>query len=137
MGKLGSSARPSRPLSQKLCTLVRRSAKIVGVVSERLSKTLIKPLFSATKTRPSLENLTVVGWVRPLITVDSVKPEGSVDAASAATGGSKAKRIAAKATAAAKAANTPKDREVSLRLSSDDIGPLQLQPDESSVHILV
>ena len=60
-----------------------------------------------------------------------------MDAASAATGGSKAKRIAAKATAAAKAANTPKDREVSLRLSSDDIGPLRLQPTESSVHILV
>ncbi len=30
-----------------------RSAKMVGVVSVRLSKTLMRPLFSATKTRPS------------------------------------------------------------------------------------
>ena len=62
------------PRSQKLWTLVRRSAKVVGVVSLRLSKTLIRPLFSATKTRPSDANSTWVGFVSPLKTTFSWKP---------------------------------------------------------------
>ena len=65
VGKFGASARPSSPRSQKLWTWVRRSANTVGVVSDRLSKTLMSPLFSATKTRPSGENRTAVGWVSP------------------------------------------------------------------------
>ena len=48
-----------------------------GVVSERPLKTLIKPLFSATNTRPSGENRTAVGAFRPLNTVASVKPFGN------------------------------------------------------------
>src|SRR5215203_6965899 len=68
---------PSSPRSQKLCTCVRRSAKVVGVVSENDEKTLISPLFSATKTRPSAEKRTTVGFVRPLNAVVSTKPLGS------------------------------------------------------------
>src|SRR5215218_8168285 len=48
VGKLGASARPSRPRSHWLCTLTDRSANRVGVVSARPSKTLIRPPFSAT-----------------------------------------------------------------------------------------
>ena len=62
-GSSGASAMPSSPRSQKLWTFVRRSANTVGVVSERLSKTLISPLFSATKTRPSEAKRTTVGFV--------------------------------------------------------------------------
>jgi hypothetical protein len=40
------------PRSAKLWVSVRRSANTVGVVSSRLSKTLMRPLFSATNTRP-------------------------------------------------------------------------------------
>ena len=70
-GSSGASAMPSSPRSQKLWTLALRSAKIVGVGSDRLSKTLIRPLFSATKTRPSDANSTDVGLVRPVKTVVS------------------------------------------------------------------
>src|SRR5919106_3800566 len=77
MGKDGSSAIPSSPRSQELCTLVRRSAKTVGSVSERLSKSLMMPLFSATNTRPSGENSTTVGYSRPSKTTESWKPGGS------------------------------------------------------------
>ena len=79
-GSSGSSARPRRPRSQKLWTLVRRSAKIVGVGSVRSSKTLMRPLFSATNTRPSLANRTAVGCSSPAKTTDSSKPLGSVTA---------------------------------------------------------
>jgi hypothetical protein len=57
-----------------------RSAKTVGVVSVRLSKTLIRPLFSATKTRPSEANRMAVGFVSPLKTTLSWKLAGRVDA---------------------------------------------------------
>ena len=63
--------------------LVRRSAKTVGVVSVRLSNTLMMPLFSATKTRPSGAKCTEVGFVRPLMAVDSKKP-GAARASSVA-----------------------------------------------------
>ena len=56
-GKLGCSARPSRPRSQPLKTFVRRSATVVAVVSEKPSKTLTRPLFSATNTLPSEREL--------------------------------------------------------------------------------
>ena len=52
---------PSRPRSQKSCTFVRMSTNVSGVVSVRLSKTLMIPRFSATNTRPSPANLTTVG----------------------------------------------------------------------------
>ena len=80
MGKFGASAMPSRPRSQKLCTLALRSAKTSGVVSVSESNTLITPRFSATKTRPSLLNRTTVGLVKPLKTVDSWNPAGRVAA---------------------------------------------------------
>ena len=72
---------PSSPRSQKLWTWVRRSANVVGVVSESDEKTLISPLFSATKTRPSAAKRTTVGLVRPLNEVVSANPAGSVLAA--------------------------------------------------------
>ena len=60
---------------------VLKSAQIVGVGSARLSNTLIRPAFSATKTRPSGAKLIAVGSVRPLQTTDSVKPGGAAAAA--------------------------------------------------------
>src|SRR5439155_23442463 len=62
-----------------------RSAKVVGVVSETLSNTLISPLFSATNTRPSGANLNEVACASGPTTVDSLKFGGSV-VACAATG---------------------------------------------------
>src|SRR5690242_1049402 len=38
----------------------------------------MRPLFSAIKTRPSLANRIAVGFVRPVNTVVSTKPEGTV-----------------------------------------------------------
>ena len=76
-GKFGSSASPSRPRSQKLCTWVRKSANTVGVASFRFENTFTMPLFSATKTRPSLANRTAVGCVSPLNTISSWKPLGT------------------------------------------------------------
>ena len=75
-GKSGSSASPSSPRSQKLCTWVRRSAKTSGCVSDSESNTLISPLFSATKTRPSEAKRTAVGLVSPENTVRSENPCG-------------------------------------------------------------
>jgi hypothetical protein len=57
-----------------LCTFVRRSAKVVGVVSLGPSKTTISPLFSATKTRPSREKRIDVGSGTPEKAVVSWKP---------------------------------------------------------------
>jgi ribosomal protein S7 len=50
------------------------------VVAERLAKTLMRPLFSATKTRPSGEKRTAVGNVNPEKTTDSENPAGKVAA---------------------------------------------------------
>ena len=75
-GKFGSSASPSSPRSQKLWTLVRRSANTSRLVSDERSKTLIIPLFSATKTRPSGAKRTAVGLVSPENTVRSENPGG-------------------------------------------------------------
>ena len=52
----------------------RRSAKTVGVVADTLAKTLMSPLFSATKTRPSAANWKAVGWTSPPKTSASWKP---------------------------------------------------------------
>ena len=41
------------------------------MLSVRLSKTLILPPFSATKTRPSAANSIAEGFVSPVKTVDS------------------------------------------------------------------
>ena len=62
----------------------RRSANIVGVVSERLSKTLISPPFSATKTLPSGAKRKFVGFVRPEKTIVSEKPAGRLEGVAAA-----------------------------------------------------
>ena len=48
--------------------------------ADRLAKTLMSPLFSATKTRPSGEKRTAVGCVSPESTVDSENPAGNVAA---------------------------------------------------------
>ena len=72
--KLGSTARPSSPRSQKLCVCVRRSATTVNVFVEMFGKSLMSPLFSATITRPSGRKRTVVGLVSPLKTTVSEKP---------------------------------------------------------------
>jgi hypothetical protein len=53
---------------------------MVGVVAERVAKTFMKPLFSATKTRPSGEKRTAVGSVNPERTTDSENPAGKVAA---------------------------------------------------------
>jgi hypothetical protein len=55
---------------------------MVGEVSDRLAKTLMSPLFSATKTRVSGagEKRTAVGFVSPENTVDSENPAGKVAA---------------------------------------------------------
>jgi hypothetical protein len=50
------------------------------MVVERLAKTLMSPLFSVTKTRPSGEKRTAVGWVSPENTMDSENPAGKVAA---------------------------------------------------------
>jgi hypothetical protein len=63
-----------------LWTFTRRSAKIVGVVAVRLANTLITPLFSATKTRPSGEKRIEVGLSRPEKTTVSWKPLGTAAA---------------------------------------------------------
>ena len=47
------------------------------MVSNRLSKILIRPPFSATNTRPSGEKRTDVGSVSPLKTISSWKPGGN------------------------------------------------------------
>ena len=78
-GKPGGRAIPSNPRSQKLWTWVRRSAKTVGVVSERLSKTLISPLFSPTKIRPSEANWMTIGFTSPLNTTLSTNPVGTLN----------------------------------------------------------
>ena len=49
---------------------------MTGVVSVRLSKTLIVPRFSATKIRPSGENWMTDGWTSPLRAAWSWKPVG-------------------------------------------------------------
>jgi hypothetical protein len=59
--------------------LVDRSAKVSGLVSLRLWKTLMTPFFWPTKTRPSAANWTTVGLVNPVSTTESVKPVGRVD----------------------------------------------------------
>ncbi len=53
---------------------MRRSAKTVGVVAERLLNTLMRPLFSATKTRPSDAKRTAVGLTSPLSATVSWNP---------------------------------------------------------------
>jgi hypothetical protein len=52
----------------------------VGVVAERLAKTLMSPLFSVTKTLPSGEKWTEVGPTNPEKTTDSENPAGKVAA---------------------------------------------------------
>src|SRR4051794_4929423 len=57
----------------------------------------MRPLFSATNTRPSGAKRTAVGWLSPLNTVVSAKPEGSVTAAAPA-GASIVARTSSEAT---------------------------------------
>ncbi len=72
IGKFGSSAMPEQARGPRSCGPSspgrrRRSASC----PTRLSKTLIRPLFSATNTRPSGAKRTTVGLVRPLKAVVS------------------------------------------------------------------
>jgi hypothetical protein len=53
---------------------VRRSAKVVGVVSARPWKSLMRPFFSATNTRPSGAKASDVGRSSPSIAASSWKP---------------------------------------------------------------
>ena len=95
--RLGSSASPSRPRSQKLWTFVVRPLNTVGVGSARLSKTLIVPLFSATKTRPSAANRIAVGLTRPDQTVVSWNPAGMAASTAGSVAGSwRAARVLAR-----------------------------------------
>ena len=64
---------------------------MAGDVSVSESNTLMTPRFSATNTRPSLAKRTAVGFVRPLMTTDSLKPAGRV--AACATAGAVRARI--------------------------------------------
>ena len=50
------------------------------MVSARFSYTLMTPLFSATKIRPSAANSMLIGFVSPLKTMDSANPDGSASA---------------------------------------------------------
>ena len=65
---------------------MRRSATTVGVVAESDENTLMRPLFSATNTRPSGEKRIAVGLVRPLNWVVSVNPAGTAAEAVASPG---------------------------------------------------
>ena len=82
---------------------------MVGVGSESPSKTFIRPLFSATKTRPSLENSTFVGLDRSSNTTLSRNPGESVGAASTEVESSE---TVAMTTANDNVANTPNIRGV-------------------------
>ena len=104
-GKSGCSAIPSSPRSQKLCTCVRRSAKVVGVVSCSDENTLIRPLFSAMNTRPSGAKRITVGFVSPLKATLSLNPAGNV--AAPADAGTQA---------AMTAASTAAERQRDIRL---------------------
>src|SRR5256885_5361959 len=99
LGNDGSSAIPVKPRSPLLRTLVRRSANTVGCVSDRLLKTLMRPLCSATNTRPSGAKSTTVGAVRSWKTTVSWKPEGG-------GGGGAGKHAASSADAPTSAATT-------------------------------
>jgi hypothetical protein len=79
---------------------VRRSANTVGVVALRLLYTMMRPLFSATNTRPSGEKRTATGLIRPLSATVSWKPEGTAGAA-----GALAESASGSTTAAASASN--------------------------------
>ena len=57
-----------QPPIPEVVHVVAQVGEDVGVVSDRLSNTLMRPLFSATNTRPSLANLTAVGCVSPVKT---------------------------------------------------------------------
>ena len=72
-------------------SVVLRSVKSDGVVSKTLSKTLMTPLFSATKTRPSEAKRTTVGLVSPLKTVVSSNPAGGAASALLGSGGDRAR----------------------------------------------
>ena len=85
-GYSGSTASPSMPRSHALWTFVTRLANSVGVSSSRLSKTRIRPLFSATKTAPFGANAIALGRVRPSHMSSSLKPSGIVGPAAATSG---------------------------------------------------
>jgi len=68
---------PEEPAVPVVVDSLRTSATTVGVVADRLGKTLRRPLFSATKTRPSGANRTLVGNVKPWNATVSEKPTGT------------------------------------------------------------
>src|SRR3954468_10171044 len=121
--KFGSSARPRSPRSQKSWTFVRRSARTVGVVSVRLSKTFTRPLFSATTTRPSGAKRTAVGAVSPLNATDSVKPAGTAAASTSsavAAGSREASNALARGSACAGTAMSKNAKRAATSVARPD-----------------
>src|SRR5262245_31217527 len=79
VGNAGSSAIPMRPRLPESLTCVTRSAKTTGEVSFTPAKTLMSPLFSATKIRPSDANYVTVGLTSPASATDSENPTAPVE----------------------------------------------------------
>ncbi|WP_238547440.1 hypothetical protein [Actinoplanes friuliensis] len=61
---------------------------------------MIRPAFSATKTRPSGANSTFIGWSRPVSTICSRNPEGNTAAAAGVADSITKNEAAIKAAAA-------------------------------------
>ena len=78
--KPGSTARPSRPRSQKSWTCGCRSTTWVGVGSAGESNTLTMPPFSPTNTLPPGAKAIAVGRVSPDQTATSENPLGTAAA---------------------------------------------------------
>src|SRR6478672_4196826 len=103
-GKFGSRVKPSSPESPKSYTFSRRSATVTGGAPGLLRlNSLIVPLLSPMKTRPSVEIAKAVGRPRPDSTVWSKNPGGSVPAA--ASRGAADPPVASAASATSSAAN--------------------------------
>ena len=112
VGNVGLRVIPRRPRSQKLWTFVRRSATTAwrrgGNADEN---TLMRPLFSATKTRPSGEKRIAVGLVRPLDLAVSVNP-----------GGTAAEAVASPGRAGLAGSSAPTSASAAITLTADDDG---------------
>src|SRR6188472_4546726 len=100
-------------------TFVRRSATTDGVVSERPSRTLMRPLFSATKIRPSGANWSTVGFTNPDQATLSVKLAGTVPAATGVTNGA----LGSAAMATSMAITVDHRRRSRLALARPDARP--------------
>src|SRR4029453_7983430 len=84
----------------------------VGVVAESDENTLMRPLFSATNTRPSGEKRTAVGLARPLNATVSAKPAGTAADATASAG-----------SAGLAGSNAPTSANAAMTRTDEDIRP--------------